>query len=535
MCSKFYPTITTIKKLCSMRKLINLYKRNIAVFAIVLMSINTFATTASNDGSSFVTKAEFDNLMIGFNDRMNEYQAALNAKIDQAVSGYIAGMSAQAVLQLDNYAKLASDSNVNNIKFAAWTTPSESKNVHDINAAYAVAKMAGVGVEYNQNGTGIYSWSGVNNQQAWNGGAATVRYTNYTGNTDNYTSAYYFAKFPWKDDNNTSDFTLNSETDGEKKNLIKRKRLHFDLFASSISFSYSQYTGKSWSAVPMSVSSTITTDYTRLSQPGTFVHDTQGAVGILEKMQPYCIQTHEWSDFKKDTDEDANYFLNYNLSGVITGTDSGVEYGQRDYYSTDSSKAVTLDIQKDKAASGNDQSKSGMSNTIRYQNQLVSSKRGVDSGSNNVKFNFKYNRQSIYTLNWNRLTTEFFNNLLGDKVYKYQGLPVTRTSKEGTITFTLTLNNPDPGTYTYCLADCPFKNEAIPEHMYETIGGKQYDHVLKRGAVSRSGDEVIEISLDKGKVYDTKKGDVIYLKVEPSVVGEVVTARFSEKIQQKLN
>ena len=518
-----------------MRKLINLYKRNIAVFAIVLMSINTFATTASNDGSSFVTKAEFDKLMNGFNDRMNEYQAALNAKIDQAVSGYIAGMSAQAVLQLDNYAKLASDSNVNNIKFAAWTTPQESKNVYDIDAAYGVAKMMGVGEGYNINGTGMYNWSGVNNNAAWNGSAGSIRYTNYTGNTDNYTSAYYFAKFPWKDDDNTSDFTLNSETDGNKKNLIKRKRLHIDLYAGRIGFGYGQYKSKSWSAVPMSVSSTITTDFTSLSQPGTFSHASQGSFGVLQDISPYCIQTHEWSDFKKDTDEDANYFLNYNLSGVITGTDSGVEYGQRDYYSTDSSKAVTLDIQKDKAASGNDQSKSGMSNTCKYQGVTVASKRSTADGSNNVTFNFKYNRQSIYTLNWNRLTTEFFNNLLSDKVYKYQGLPVTRTSKEGTITFTLTLNNPDPGTYTYCIADCPFKNEAIPEHMYETIGGKQYDHVLKRGAVSRSGDEVIEVSLDKGKVYDTKKGDVIWLKVEPSVAGEVVTARFSEKIQQKLN
>ena len=191
---EFNHTIITIKHICSMRKLINLYKRNIAVFAIVLMSINTFATTASNDGSSFVTKAEFDKLMNGFNDRMNEYQAALNAKIDQAVSGYIAGMSAQAVLQLDNYAKLASDSNVNNIKFAAWTTPQESKNVHDINAGYGVAKMMGVGEGYNINGTGIYSWSGVNNSSAWNGGVGSVRYTNYTGNANNYTSAYYFAK-----------------------------------------------------------------------------------------------------------------------------------------------------------------------------------------------------------------------------------------------------------------------------------------------------------------------------------------------------
>ena len=516
-----------------MRKLINLYKRNIAVFAIVLMSINTFATTASNDGSSFVTKAEFDNLMIGFNDRMNEYQAALNSKIDQAVSGYIAGMSAQAVLTLDNYAKLASDSNVNNIKFVKWATPSESIDVHDVRAAFGCAKMYGVGAGANASSTAVYNWSGLNNKSAWNGDASSTKYTNYTGNEDNYKSAYYFANLPWKDDNNVSDWTIKTENDGEKKNLIKRKRYEMDLYAADINFLWSQYTDKAWGSIPLSANREYVTDYSQLKQAGTFKHSSLGTVGACD-ITPYCIQTHKWSDFNKTVDEDANYFLNYNLSNVINGDDYAVEYGQRDYYSTDNQ--VTLDIQKDKATTATyEGGKSGASWSLMYQGQSLANRKSVAAGTNNVKFSFKYNRTKYYNLKWSNLTNEFFNNLLSDKVYKYQGLPVTRTSKEGTIIFTLTLNNPDPGTYTYCIADCPFKNEAIPEHMYETIGGKQYDHVLKRGAVSRSGDEVIEVSLDKGKVYDTKKGDVIWLKVEPSVEGEVVTARFSEKIQQKLN
>lgn len=510
-----------------MKKFINLYKRSIAVFAIVIMSVNTFATTASNDGSAFVTKAEFDGLLKGFNDKMDEYQAALNTKIDDAVAGYLSGMSSQAVLQLDNYAKRASDSNVNNIKFVKWAVPQESKNVHDVNGGMGCAVMHGIGVGNNASGTGLYGWSGVNNVAAWNGSVGSVRYTNFTGNTDNFTSAYYYANFPWKDDNNTSDFTLQTEDDGTKKNLIKRKRLHLDLYAGSIGFGWGQYTGKTWSAVPTSVSSTLTVDYTRLSQPGTFTHSSLGAIGNLERITPYCIQTHSWSDYDKTTDESANYYLNYNLSGVISGDSSGVEYLERDTY--DTKNPVTVNIQKDKAASGGQGGNSGSMISCIYQNTPVSTRRGLSSqANNNVKFDFKYNRPAIYTLNWTKLTTQFFNELLSDKVYKYQGLPVTRTNREGKINFTLTLTNNDPGTYTYCIADCPFKNETIPEHMYETIGGKQYDHVLKRGAVSRSGDEVIEISLDKTKVYDTKKGDVIWLKVEPSVAGEVVTARFSD-------
>ena len=79
-----------------MRKLINIYKRNIALFAIVLMSINTFATNASNDGSSLVTKAEFDALTSEFNLQMDKYQSGLNAKIDNAIANYISGASGVA-------------------------------------------------------------------------------------------------------------------------------------------------------------------------------------------------------------------------------------------------------------------------------------------------------------------------------------------------------------------------------------------------------------------------------------------------------
>ena len=76
-----------------MKKYIKYTKRIIALLTVVLLNVNTFATTASNDGSAFITKADFDELVTDFNAKMNEYQSALNAKIDYAVANYIAGMS----------------------------------------------------------------------------------------------------------------------------------------------------------------------------------------------------------------------------------------------------------------------------------------------------------------------------------------------------------------------------------------------------------------------------------------------------------
>ena len=81
-----------------------------ALFIVALLNINTFATTATNDGSEFVTKAEFDSLMKKFNDQMETYNAGLNTKIDSAISAYLAGMSSYATKTLDNYWKIVTAS-----------------------------------------------------------------------------------------------------------------------------------------------------------------------------------------------------------------------------------------------------------------------------------------------------------------------------------------------------------------------------------------------------------------------------------------
>ena len=74
-----------------MKKFSKIGKRVLAFFLVALMNINTYAAVGANDGTAFVTKAEFDDMMYDFNIKMNEYQSALNAKIDTAIANYLAG------------------------------------------------------------------------------------------------------------------------------------------------------------------------------------------------------------------------------------------------------------------------------------------------------------------------------------------------------------------------------------------------------------------------------------------------------------
>ena len=74
-----------------------------ALFIVVLLNINSYAAVSANDGSAFVTKAEFDALVNTFNEQMDTYQSGLNTKIDGAIANYLAGLSAQSRKKMDIY------------------------------------------------------------------------------------------------------------------------------------------------------------------------------------------------------------------------------------------------------------------------------------------------------------------------------------------------------------------------------------------------------------------------------------------------
>ena len=84
-----------------MRKSTRIVKRLLAIFLIVLMSINTFgAVVSDNDGSAFITKAEFDSLKNDFQSQIDQYNTSIDAKIDGAISSYLAGINVAKETQL---------------------------------------------------------------------------------------------------------------------------------------------------------------------------------------------------------------------------------------------------------------------------------------------------------------------------------------------------------------------------------------------------------------------------------------------------
>ena len=60
------------------------------------MSIESFgAVVSDNDGSAFITKAEFDSLKNNFQNQIDQYNTSIDSKIDGAIASYLAGIKSQ--------------------------------------------------------------------------------------------------------------------------------------------------------------------------------------------------------------------------------------------------------------------------------------------------------------------------------------------------------------------------------------------------------------------------------------------------------
>ena len=82
-------------------------KHGLIIILCLSFITNSFAAIVSdNDGSAFVTKAEFDALKKNFSSQIDNYNESIDKKIDGAIAAYLAGLAGKKVLLdcvYDNY------------------------------------------------------------------------------------------------------------------------------------------------------------------------------------------------------------------------------------------------------------------------------------------------------------------------------------------------------------------------------------------------------------------------------------------------
>ena len=76
-----------------MNRIVRLIRRILALSLVILLNIESFAAVVSdNDGSAFITKAEFDSIKNDFQAQIDNYNTSIDAKIDGAIAAYLAGV-----------------------------------------------------------------------------------------------------------------------------------------------------------------------------------------------------------------------------------------------------------------------------------------------------------------------------------------------------------------------------------------------------------------------------------------------------------
>ncbi|MBO6134346.1 MAG: hypothetical protein J6O09_01010 [Lachnospiraceae bacterium] len=76
-----------------MKRSSSFIKRKIALFIVLLLSIESFAAVVGdNDGAAFITKAEFDSLKNNFQSQLDRYNSSVDSKIDGAIASYLSGI-----------------------------------------------------------------------------------------------------------------------------------------------------------------------------------------------------------------------------------------------------------------------------------------------------------------------------------------------------------------------------------------------------------------------------------------------------------
>ena len=82
------------------------------------MSINSLAAIVSdNDGSAFVTKAEFEAMKADFLDKVDTYNDSISSKIDGAVAAYLAGLKTEKQIRETNLLEKINDDTHNSHGF----------------------------------------------------------------------------------------------------------------------------------------------------------------------------------------------------------------------------------------------------------------------------------------------------------------------------------------------------------------------------------------------------------------------------------
>lgn len=176
------------------------FKSILLIIVIVFTQINSFAAVVSdNDGSSFITKAEFDSLRSTFQGQIDEFNQGIDAKIDSVISNYIAGI--KPINTVSNLYDLYVQNNGKKPQFLN-KVPGLGSSSNSGEVVINLTREQNINV-YNNLYFDAYFWQGSSTAWLW----ATVYFgsrPNYRNAATSWTNVWYSVKGSTSGDNGSS-------------------------------------------------------------------------------------------------------------------------------------------------------------------------------------------------------------------------------------------------------------------------------------------------------------------------------------------
>ena len=161
-----------------------------ALFIVAFMNINTYAAVGGNDGSAFVTKAEFDALVNTFNEQMDNYESNLKTRIDGQIANYLASISNEITIQVTPLVNRLQDGGV--YKFSVWNDPGSN-----VTGRY-VTWRGSLGGQYDGRQDGCaWTFSGTTNNQSETNNHVRLFQNDYMGYQVYIGTAYPYLTTTW--------------------------------------------------------------------------------------------------------------------------------------------------------------------------------------------------------------------------------------------------------------------------------------------------------------------------------------------------
>ena len=423
-------------------RLSRVFKRALALFIIVIINFNSFsAVVSSNDGSAFITKAEFDALVNDFNSRIEDYEKSIDAKIDGAIAEYLAGLATTATDTLINY---FDNYSYNTKSFVGLSF----LNKHTSNG--------------NNMGKNCYFQGRIIGMNTANGSAQSDKYRGYIRFN---IVRHSLGSFEWVGEENVGTFLTNKLTFGG---------VEYPYFSSeklATQYNHSQYGAMDLINAGFGSSISVTPE-------NMFNDSAWNDFKIdIQLNAPSGMQV-DWSDIRKEN----TYYPWQTLSGVVLRYDSWDEISESGRYNINilghpASGAVTTsnkiywvdnekvnDFSEKRAFNSSFASKYGINPGVAYTyesndqvtvtNKTVSKAVNIKSWSlYGVKYNEEYQHDAVILYEPSIAVNQ--------PIFQYNGIPVTRVTRMGTLEFTIRT----PDSYTtdtrVILSNTPFDNQSL--------------------------------------------------------------------------